>query len=255
MGIIVRANVDASSYATKAITAVTRGLMGMWYFDTSIAKATNDFSTQSNALTTQLGAVTVQPDRCGFVARTNYFMTDIAEPDAFTFAMVLRCVNGPADAVTSANKRGFALGNYDTPAAGAVGIALGFQGTAGSLSFGRSLLNASGQPTFISAGFGTTYYDTNWALFYGTFDPATYASSITNATSGATATSSGAGVTGLNKGPGKILIGSAYTATSQLGGMELSQLRLFNTVLTNVEMAQIVAEMRRYELSHNARTV
>jgi hypothetical protein len=253
MGIIVRANVDASSYATKAVSAVTRGLMGMWYFDTSIAKATNDFSTESEALTTELGAVDVQADHCGFVATTNYFQTDIEEPDAYSFAMVVRPKNGTADAATAANKRGIALGNYDVPASGLVGIALGFQGTNGPLSFGRSVLNASGPSKIDSVSFPSDAV--NWALFYGTFDPATYVSSVTNTTSGTTAATSGTGITGLSKGPGKILIGSAYTASSQTGGMELSQLRLFNTVLTNVELTQIVAEMRRYELSHNGRTV
>lgn len=247
MGIILRADVDASGFASKAVTAVTRGLKAMYFFDTSIKKALNDFSTVSNTVSSQFGAVSVTPDHVGFTAQSNYFVTDLQEPDDFSFAMVVKFDNAGANSPPSV--RGMAFGNHN---AALKGTSLAYQVPTG-IAFKRGILDSSGT-TVSQISIMEVADQTVWRLIRGTYSASTGAFALRSETDDITVNGTDARFSGLSKGAGSLLIGSVYNVNTA-GPSNLSQLRFYDQMLTEDEMSIVVQEMRRYESSHNGRTV
>lgn len=252
MGIILRSNVDASAYASKAITAVTRSLAGMWFFDTSLDKAANDFGLASNVNSKAVGAPTVKSDCTAFSALTNYMQTDFAaEPDSFTFAMVIRSLYTNAEMQADVTKRCSGFSNFSAASSG--GIVLGYAHPSdGRLSFGRATTFA-GATALQRTGLLSSIDPRVWQLVYGTFNAATGFLSVTAATYGSVSTCAGPGHVP-HKSATTMRIGGAY-GTNQAGPVEMSQLRFYTDVLNTEEIGAVLTEMRRYELTHNNRTV
>ena len=254
MGITLRSNVDASAYASKALTAVSRGLSGIFFFDTSIEKAKNDFGISSNAMASVVGAPNVMPDRTQFLVGQNYIQTDIAETNDVTFAIVLRSLYSNADMIADAGKRPFSCGNYGPIAGSYEGLAIGFAspGT-GRMSFGR-VLNDGTTSALQAVTLGASLDPMQWRLVTGTFNSSTGVISVRNETNGEIGTRGGAGYTSV-KSSRPISIGYAVASSSHAGPVQVSQLRLYSTVLTTEELATVAAEMRKYEAGHNGRVV
>ncbi len=253
MGIILRSNVDASAYASKAITSVSRGLLGMFFTDTSIDKAKNDFGIASNATANVVGTPVASLDNTQFLVGQNYIQTDIHEPQDMTFAIVLRSLYPAADAMADVNKQPFAAGNYAT--SGLSGIALGYSHPAnGRLAFGR-VLEKDGQPLMHNTTLASSIDSTQWQLVWGTFNLATGIWFVRAETANVNGNPQGEPGWVPRNNPRPISIGYAGGA-SQNGPVQVSQLRLYGVALDReTEIAAIVAEMRRYELTHNGRVV
>ena len=253
MGITVISNVDASGHSSKAVSAVTRGLQGMWYFDTNVNKATNDFSLVSDAKSIVVGAPSFATSHSQFKSGANYLQTDIAEPDQFSFAVVMRCIYTAAEAGADIAKRGMAFGNF---AVGG-GIALGYNAaTSGALYFGRTLMTESGSPVinsirFIELADGDI---AQWALITGSFGVGS-TTRVRHRTKGLTATSPTVANTGAAKGASALRIGSSVATTGQAGPVQISQLRFANVEWSEEEFLQVIAEMRLYEQTQYGRTV
>ena len=253
MGITVISNVDASAHSSKAVSAVTRGLQGMWYFDTNVNKAANDFSLVSDAKSIVVGAPSFTTSYSQFKSGANYLQTDIAEPDQFSFAVVMRCIYGAAEAGADIAKRGIVFGNF---AVGA-GIALGYNAaTTGSLYFGRTLMSDSGSPVINSIRFVELADGdiASWALITGSFG-ASGTTKVRHRTKGLTATSPTVANTGPAKGISALRIGSSVATTGQAGPVQISQLRFASVEWTEEEFLQVIAEMRLYEQTQNGRAV
>lgn len=253
MGVTLRSNVDASAYAEKAITAVSRGLLGMYFFDTSLSKVGNDFGITSNAKGSIVGNPVVSADKTRFQASANYLQTDIPEPTDFTFAMVMRTLYNNADASADAAKRALGVSSYDVTGGASSGMMLGY--ASNRLTFGRRAFSGAGD-SLIYVEMPATVDPMAWALYWGTFNSATGILKVVADTANWSGTTGGPTYTA-KKSPRKISVGAnALNASTQLGPVEISQLRLHGVTLDEAsEISPMLAEMRRYELTHNNRTV
>lgn len=249
MVMTLQSNVDASAGAAKNLTEVADGLLGMWFFDTSIEKSTNDFGIPSNAKAGVVGSPNVLPDRMRFTANTNYLQTNVAEPDDLSFAIVLRTLYSNADMAADPNKAAFAVSNYIKSVSG---IALGYSDpTTGRLRFGRMARNESGT-SLLGVGLHPTAVDpTTWNLVWGTYSVATGIFHVECATTGHTGSANGAGRTPAKSVARGISIGSNSGGEFQNGPVEISQLRLYGVELSAAQVPLMLAEMRKYELTHN----
>lgn len=253
MGVTLRSDVDASAYAQKAVTAVSRGLLGMWFFDSSLAKIKNDFGISSNASASVVGNPSVMPGGTQFHVAANYLRTDVREPDDLTFCIVLRALYSNAEMSVDPNKRIFACGNYGASMAG---LAIGYGSpTTGRISFGRVLTDGSA-PGMQSVPLGPNDDPMAWRLVTGTFSTTTGVLTVRDETAGVVGTRGGPGFMPAKDAGRAISIGNESGSSAQKGPVQISQLRLYSTALNRVdEIPAIVAEMRRYELTHNGRAV
>ncbi|SHK54183.1 Concanavalin A-like lectin/glucanases superfamily protein [Halomonas caseinilytica] len=245
MGMILRANIDASNYAKKAASNVSNGLKLMGFFDTSIDKATRDFSTQSDANLSESGNVTVANDHCGLHVYDGYIQTDVAAPDNLTLFTVMRFPNAGAT-TTSPSQRGALFSNWE-----------GTSMTEGGMHFGYQLNDTINVGMVLDGNmlsiFGNFADHTLWRLVVVTYDNTSKTLRLRSPTDGLDLNNTG---TGEPTDSGKpFRIGSHYAGISQEGPSEVSQLRFYDRVLTEDEITEVIGEMRRYESVHNNRTV
>lgn len=247
MGIILRSNIDASGKATKAATSVTSGLKLMGFFDSTIDKATRDFSTQSNALLTELGDVVVTPDHSQFHVENGYLDTDIPEPTDMTVFMVMKFdFTGSA----SAGDRGTCFSTFKGTSAGQGGYHMGYQ-IDGDIGFGVALDDAGSiSMNAVRAPFSD---HTVWRLVAATYDDATKTVRVQSPADSFDESSTGTG--NIAHTAETFRVGSQPADFSQLGPSNISQLRYYDRVLTDAEINEVFEEMRTYESGHNGRTV
>jgi hypothetical protein len=247
MGIRIRTNVDASAYATKFSTAVTRGLKIIALLDTSSSKLETNFSTTSNDRPTIVGSPIISNDGARFTALSSFLETEIEEPDDFSFAAISRTIYSHQDVTASGNADHCAtiFGNYEDNLSG---IYIGnILYTNGIQIYGISTTVSNQYVAFDSSTPTNT-----WRLVRGSYKNSTNFFTVTDETLNKNTSKTFSG--NIKKSTKKIRIGSQFGAAWK-GPIEISQIRFADVVWTDDEFASVVSEMRRYELLHNNRTV
>jgi hypothetical protein len=253
MGIIIRTNVDASNYANKMISAVTRGLQLIVITNTSKERLTTDFSVVSNTSLGIVGTPIITNTDTQFMSLHNYITTNIIDNTIeFSAALVARTEFGYLDAQIDNAHRALMFGNYINQE----GIVLGYQASSGTLSFARRVILADSTSYMLSASMPNSINITSFALYnikYTSLNKL-YANNITE---NYYYTSTQTNVLHPTFGTNVHHIGNSGASgyKAQEGSCYISQLRYANVAWTDDEFAIVNEEMRRYELLHNNRVV
>lgn len=239
MGIKLISSDTVAPWTSKVVPPVTRGLEGWFTFDTDSSRfGFNRAIGKSDAAV--VGSPTAYSTHGRFKGLLNYLLTQIDETDEQTIIVVGKSVAAPTGAADGAFYAGNYTGNSKTPGytGNAFGTSLYHQG-ATTLTAGAGRDNGSGVPTSASVTL-TGGAPTSWAiraLRTKTGAP-TEAHNLTAGTKSV-------GASSLTRvlADSKFRIGSA--TTSFAGEVDISCVAIYSKFLTEEEMAQIAATMRK----------
>lgn len=234
--------VDGEGYATEYIPPVTRGLTGIFFLNTSLAKCSNNYAEdKKDGLPVGVPVPAASYLTCKGV--TNFIQTEIVETESMTMFMVERWLGTTlAPTVPPVSEINIAIGNYNN-ATGTdpTGIHMyhslsdRIAGGAGYFDNGNNGLNRNVTVSIIIPD------ARQWALYSVNFGPSGV--TLRDYTRNLKVTTAATGARNVSTRP--VRVGSG-NATQQSGLIDMAVAMTYNVELTLAEQDLVAADIRAY---------
>lgn len=238
MGLKLIANDAIAPWNTKVVPPVTRGLEAWFTFDTDASRFTFNRAI-GKADAEMVGAPVAYPTHGRFKGLTNYLKTKVPDSDELTIITVGRAVVEPTDTADGVMLVSNYIGNAATPGYTGNSYGASVYAVSSRMVAAATRDNAAGGQTS-SPVTDTSDFATNWAIRALRAKSGEFNQNLNFTKNSAF---NGANNRGRVLADTLFRIGSATTGYA--GEVDISAVAIYSVALTDDELAQVAALMRR----------